>query len=50
MAELLPYGKYTRQTQRTRWLASESFKVLHMASLEEAREEKEKPDTIGNRK
>jgi hypothetical protein len=41
MAQLLPNGKYTSQIKRTRWMATQSFKVLQMALLEEARTEEE---------
>ena len=36
------------QTQRTGRMAAEPASLLHLASLEEARTEKEKPDSVGS--
>ena len=49
LAQLLPNGKYSRQTKGTGRMAQKPFAILHLASLEETRTEKEKPDSIGRR-
>jgi hypothetical protein len=46
MGELLPYGKYSNQTQGARHLDTQQTQVLHLARLEEARTEKEEPDPV----
>ena len=48
MGELLPNGKYLRQTQRPRWLGSQPVEMLYLARLEETGTEKEKPDPAWN--
>ena len=48
LAQLLPNGKYLRQTKRVGWVAAQPSEVLHLASLEEARTEKEELDSIGH--
>jgi hypothetical protein len=45
LATILPNGKYSRQTQRRRWLGKESLAMLYMETMEETRKEKEKPVT-----
>lgn len=49
MGELLPHGKYSRQTQRTGRLGSQPVEILHLARLEETGTEKEKPYPAGSK-
>ena len=44
----VPNGKNSRQTQRTGRMAQKPASLLHLASLEETRKEKEKPDSVGS--
>src|SRR3982750_3104335 len=46
MDQLLPYGKYAKQTQRTRWLATQPVKVLHMGGLEETGSKKKESNSV----
>ena len=47
MGPLLPYDKYTGQTQRPRQLDTQHIVALHLARLETTGTEKEKPDSAG---
>src|SRR4051794_31179599 len=49
MAQLLPYGKYSGQTQRPRWLGAQPAALLHLARLEETGAQKEKPLALRGR-
>ena len=47
MVELFSRHEYFRQITRFRWLVTQPTALLYLASLEETRKEKEKPDSIG---
>src|SRR5690606_11339772 len=49
LAELLPYGKHIRQAAGSRQLDKKPAAILHLASMEEARQEKKEPDAAGGR-